>query len=405
MNNRIILNIKYSFLQGTYWMFYGAIYSFASAYLLDKGIKNSQIGIILALSNIIGIMFISIFSEIADRGGFKASIRIGKGLSLCMLSLIILLNKGNIGAFTIAVLFVCIISMHTCLQPIINDLAFKLSATGNSVSFGFARSMGSLAYSALCAILGIFVNNYGALAIPRTGMIILFSMLVCFMLFDMNIKKLQGDKNECLLEGNSSKNIDKSQNMLTFLSHNLQFAVLCLGVIGVFFSNGILNSFLLQIVEEVNGTKKDLGYLYAFMAVLEVPTLIFFDKINKHLSYKFMLSLASICFTVKIALCTIATNVTFLYIATLLQPLGFALFLPAMVHYIETVMSKTNAVKGQGSFTMAVTISSLLASIVGGFIIDIFSVHTMNVLATLSGVLGSIIVFFSIRNPYRKKHE
>ena len=44
-----LLNIKYGCIHGTYYMYYGVVGSFASAFLLAKGCTNAEIGIILAV--------------------------------------------------------------------------------------------------------------------------------------------------------------------------------------------------------------------------------------------------------------------------------------------------------------------------------------------------------------------
>jgi len=171
---------------------------------------------------------------------------------------------------------------------------------------------------------------------------------------------------------------------------------MCIGIVALFFSNGILNSFLLQIVKNIGGTNKDLGYIFAFMAFLEVPTLLFFDQINRIFKYESMLKLSAICFTLKIALCTLAKGIPLLYIAHFLQPVAFALFLPAMVHYIDKIMKKSDAVKGQGLFTLAVTVSSVIASMLGGFLIDNFGILTMNICATVSSFIGAVVIILIV---------
>lgn len=42
------LNTEYAFIQGSYWMIYGFVSSFASVFLLAKEYSNTEIGIILA---------------------------------------------------------------------------------------------------------------------------------------------------------------------------------------------------------------------------------------------------------------------------------------------------------------------------------------------------------------------
>ena len=47
-----------------------------------------------------------------------------------------------------------------------------------AINFGVARSMGSLAYSALVAVLGTLVEERGILVLPITGEIILAMLLI-----------------------------------------------------------------------------------------------------------------------------------------------------------------------------------------------------------------------------------
>lgn len=43
------LTLRYSFIQGFYWMNFSAIMGFASLYLLDSGFSNTEIGMIMAV--------------------------------------------------------------------------------------------------------------------------------------------------------------------------------------------------------------------------------------------------------------------------------------------------------------------------------------------------------------------
>lgn len=390
MNKRsFILNTKYSALQAVYFMFFGAIYSFASAFLLGKNINNSHIGIIFALANILGALLISCISALADRKNINQTLKLGALTAFIMLLMTALLLYSSLTPLAISVLFILIIAIQTSLQPIVNVLGFKLSDDNVHVSFGLARSMGSFGYSVFCIIMGIIVDSYGIVSIPISGVIILVLIIAAF----LSLIQKTPDLKEIKIDENSK---EQSSNFFTFALSNKSFLLICIGILGVFFSNGIFNSFLLQIVNNVGGTGRDLGAIYAFMAFLEIPTMLFFDKISKFFSYENMLKLSALCFSFKMGICMMAKNVFFLYVAHFLQPIAFALFLPAMVHYIDCVMNEKDAVKGQGLFTSFVTVSYVLASVVGGFLLDNFGVFSMNSVATVLSFLGSIIIIFAL---------
>ena len=61
------MTFQYCILQGAYWASFCIIYSFATVFLLDRGFSNSQIGVIIAAGNILGVVLQPVFASIVDR--------------------------------------------------------------------------------------------------------------------------------------------------------------------------------------------------------------------------------------------------------------------------------------------------------------------------------------------------
>lgn len=61
------LTLRYSFIQGFYWMNFSAIMGFASLYLLDSGFTNTEIGMIMAVAGIISAILQPVIAGYADR--------------------------------------------------------------------------------------------------------------------------------------------------------------------------------------------------------------------------------------------------------------------------------------------------------------------------------------------------
>lgn len=98
--------------------------------------------------------------------------------------------------------------------------------------------------------------------------------------------------------------------------------------------------------------------------------MFFFSKVNNKFSCKTLLKFASICFTAKVVCAFLAENVTMIFVAQFFQLVSFGLFLPAMVNFIDEIMDRGEAVKGQALYTIMITISTVFASFIGGFILD-----------------------------------
>ena len=85
-----------------------------------------------------------------------------------------------------------------------------------------------------------------------------------------------------------------------------------------------------------------------------------------------------------------------IFAAHLLQLVSFALFLPAMVHFIDEIMSKGEAVKGQALYTMMITVTTIFSSLVGGAILDFSGAKMLTLVATVATAIGAVIIIATV---------
>lgn len=390
-----LLNFEYACIQGTYWMIYGVIGSFASVFLLAKGYSNSEIGIVLAAANIAAVVLQPVIADIADRAERITVIGISEIMTVMMMIMTIGMFTFSEKSLGLAVIFVMLIAWHTVLQPLINSLNFKLEESGIHINFGVARSMGSLAYSVLMAVLGTLVEKYGVGAMPVSGEIILLMLLISLFLTGRQYRKTKNINREKGIIRENRENREKI-GLAGFIVRNKMFFIVNFGVAGLYFSNSILNNYMMQIVTAVGGTSEDMGRILSVMAFLEIPTMVLFDRLRKRFSCQLMMKVAAAGFTVKIALCWIAESVSMIFFAQFFQVVSFALFLPAMVHFIDEIMSRGEAVKGQALFTTMVTITTIFSSLTGGMILDRYGAGVLTFAATLVTAAGALVIFATV---------
>ena len=406
-----LLNIKYGCIHGTYWMYYGVAGSFASAFLLAKGCSNAEIGIILAVGNILAVFLQPLIADLADRSKKLSLIGVTQLSAVLLMVLTGLLFVMKQKSAALWVVYMFIMAWMTTLQPLFNSLAFKLEETGVHINFGACRSVGSLAYAVLCAFLGTLVEAKGVGVLPLSGEIVLLMLLASLWVTKTQFDRMVGEKTgkqavsvlgECGQVPVADAEEAEEINLALFVKRNKLFVVLNLAVIGVFFSNSILNNFMLQVVEGVGGTSEDMGRIFSVMAFLEIPALFFFDKIKERFSCQLILKFAAICFTLKVLLIYLAESVTMIYVAHLLQTLSFGLFLPAMVSFIGEVMAKGEAVKGQALYTVMTTASSMLASVLGGIMLDVSGPGFMLLVSTIVTGLGALVLVLIVDRIKKK---
>ena len=390
-----LMNLSYGAIQGTYWMYFGAIMSFASVFLLGKNYTNSEIGVILAAASILAVFLQPLLADAADKSQ-KASLTgitgiIVIGLFIATLTLYIFPTK----SLFLSIIFVLLGAWLTSLQPIINSMAFYLSRSGHVINFGVTRSGGSVAYAVLCLILGSLVADYGIQTIPAIGMGILILLLLCLLATDKFYKRAISINT---IDPNIKKVTQGSEtiSLKAFITRNKIFLVFTIGIVLVFFQNSVLNTYLMQIITAVGGNSSQMGRLFFFMALLELPGLFFFSQIRKRFSCQFLLKVASVAFVFKVFLTYMAPSVGFIYLAFLFQLISFPIFLSASVYLVDEVMEKGEAVKGQSFITGMITLSNVFASLLGGVILDLSGASLLLLISTILAVIGTGIVIFSV---------
>ena len=422
------LNIDYAGIHGTYWMYYGFCSSFSSVFLLGKGYTNSQIGMLLAAGNILAIIVQPFLADIADRSKRISSFTMMQGMTIVLAGFTGLLLLPKEAGVALTFLYLMCFAWMMLLQPFCNAANGKLEECGVHINFGICRAVGSFAYAVLVAVLGRLVQAKGIGILPVTG---LLTLALFFLVItraggqyrrnvpaapgSAMVKAASGDPAaktagkadaaagaDCLPDGQAAGAAEEEIDLRRFIKRHKLFLLLSLGVMGVFFCNAVLNTYMAQIAFNVGGNSSDTGMIFSLLAFFEVPTLVFFDRINRRFSCAKLLKVASVAFVIWIGLCAAARSVLMLEIAQVMQLFGFALFLPAMVRFITENMEKGEAVKGQTLYVMVTTAAAIFASLLGGRILDIAGARALTLIGTCVAAAGAAIVILTVDRAARE---
>lgn len=392
-----LLNFEYACIHANYWMIYGIVSSFASVFLLARGYSNTEIGVILAAANVVAVVLQPFMADLADRTRRLSLSGITQIMTVMMMVMTLGLFALQKKTLALSVVFVLLIAWHTIIQPFINALNFKLQESGVHINFGVARSAGSLAYSCLMAVLGTLVENHGVAVLPISAEIIMAMMLLSLILTKRQFDKVKASGATAAPEGVlKAEDEGEDINLITFVKRNKVFCIANLGVLGLFFSNSVMNNYLMQIVADVGGSSEDMGRILSLMAFLEIPTLVCFDMLRKKFTCQTMLKVGALGFTVKIVMCHLAESVSMILAAQIFQLIAFGLFLPAMVHFIDEIMRAGEAVKGQSVFTMMITLTTIFSSLAGGAILDASGAKMLTLVAAIATAAGALVIFATV---------
>lgn len=114
--------------------------------------------------------------------------------------------------------------------------------------------------------------------------------------------------------------------------------------------------------------------------------------------------ICGIFMAVKAIASLLAPSLPIYYLVQVLQLAGWGLIAIAPIYYVNRVIGSEDAIKGQAYIGMSYTVASVLASMVGGWLIDLAGVPALLLLASFVGVAGAVVVIvFTERIEQREK--
>lgn len=389
---RLLYNIQYSLMQGLYWLGFCACVAFAAVYMQHRGYSNSELGIFIALGNVLGVLLSGCVGSISDRRG-----RTGLFASLAALVVGQLIIQA---AFLLAPGTSRLVGAGYCLYialvnaggGLVNQFSFELQSECGRVNFGTARAVGSLFYSLSATVIGMLLEAYTPAALP----VVASAGMLCQL---MLLFALAAQLGRGAAEPDSAKPArggDDASSLLGFFRANRRFTLMMLGMGILFASQNLVISFFINIVRAAGGDTADMGRIMGFMALLELPTMLLFGRISRRVSAPTCMRIAAVGMVLKSLAFALASSVSGLYAACLLQTVSFALITPASVRYTDLYIPPKDAAKGQTVAFAVTTIGSVLAGSVGGMLFDNLPVRTALLIGTAVAVVGaSICIAFS----------
>jgi len=400
------LTIKYAFLQSTFWIGQCIIYSFAAVYLQYKNFNNTQIGIVLSLSSILSIIMQPAVSAFADKSKKKTVRNIILSIILIVIALAVILNIWSNSFILIASIYVLINALQITLIPLLNSIALEFMNNGYPFNFGLARGTGSVAFAVTSFFLGHAISRFSAAII--LPLFLISNVLFFLAAYIYRIKGFKMEqKDSVAIDSNGTSAIsskssssdstsEQPASILGFFIKYKRFTLLLIGVAMAFYSHSLINTYLINIIENVGGDSADMGLSLTIAAGLELPMMAAFTIIVRKVKCGKLIRLSGFFFLLKALAIWIAPNVMAIHFSQALQMLSFALFTPASVYYVNSIINEEDRNKGQAMLGVAtVGVAGTIANISGGKLLDISGVSNMLMLGTIVAFIGFIVIFFS----------
>lgn len=394
MDNTKQLNIEYFSLQSLFWMTYCMVVGFSVTYLLSCGYSNSEAGYILASANICALILQPFFADLADR-----SKRIN-AMTIFLVSIVIIFVC-SIGLFFISarsvlltLIYVVMITLANAVIAFLTSVQYLMDRSKSKINFGLCRAGGSLCFAILSAAMGILIERIGMKSIPTALFIITFLIIILCMYITRHRIQTTTDSMNSLIQ-------QKSSSLLVFFKENPKFMVLSIGMLFIYYAHAFSTNFTISIVRNVGGDHREMGYLIAFMALMELPGMIGFKEISQRFKVSSLLLFSMMMFSVKAIIVWLSPSLMTLAFGFALQVVSFALYIPASVQYANIMIDEKDTVKAQMMFNLMQAGGAVFSSIIGGWLIDFSGISHALLVGAILSCIGTIIAFTGIQNTKR----
>lgn len=172
----------YTWIQGCYWMVYCILLSFSSVYLLEQGLSNTEIGLLLGLSGLASALLQPVAGA---RAGRMRRLSLGQlsgclvgGMGLCALGLLLLPGKWVQGG-----LFMVLLALLQMLAPFLYAIGMGCAVQNIPLNFGLARGVGAGAYALASSLCGGLTALWGVGSIPLVLLAASLLLLVATLTF------------------------------------------------------------------------------------------------------------------------------------------------------------------------------------------------------------------------------
>ncbi len=379
------LTFRYALQQMAYWAAAAGVMSFASAYLLAKGLPASQVGTLLALGSLLSCAVQPFLADRADRFGGNMIKYLIVALSLASMLCFGLLLTGKVGHGALGVVYLLGIFFFDAMMPLLNAVSVSFNSVGRKINYGLGRGLGSLAYSLAALGLGRVMADFGEDWMIWAIIALLAANIVITLAYP------------AMGEGTvAAKRESECCSVAVFFSRYRWYCLSLLGVLMMGMFHAMTENYLIKIFERLNGGSAEVGVALFVATFIEMFVLVFYERIRMRLSDTLLLKLAGLSFLLKSLLFLVVGSVEGIYLVQLLQATSYGFLSPTQVYYAGRKVLAADMVKGQAFITAAYSLGCACGNFAGGQLIEFAGVDAMLIAGVAMAAVGTAIFFLTV---------
>lgn len=357
-----------------------ANYSYQSVWLKEAGISSSQIGFMVSVASVVGMIACFVWGTVSDRlGSAKKVFVLVVSASAILYALLPFVGKGGTGAAGILFVYITLIYIFKQSGTSMMD-SWVIGATSHrGIPYGSIRMWGSVGYAVMSMVWGAVAGVYLGVEFVFYSMIplmIIFNM-ICF----RQPAELRAEEKKTA-DGISSEK--EKAGVLKSLLGNKAYVVYMVYAFGLNIYIGVSIVFMPYILEAANCQAEQVGIVTGFRAVIETCAMFAGTKLARRLPLRYIMILPGLFFGLEHLLYQFAGNMGNMLGIMALSGIAGGLSYSIGPSYIFEIVPKEVKSRAQSLNAMNLTFIGIIGTAVGGYVIDHKGV---NFLTTGCGIL------------------
>ena len=364
------LDWHYIAMQMGFWAMFAAIVAYQTALLLDRGFTNGEAGLMTSVRCLAGIVFQPLLGGFADRHP-RVPLKgiVGVSLALSLAAGVWYWAEPAMGLAQTALVWVVIGGLGVSSYPLMDAMAVQFINDGMPIRYSLGRGLGSLAYAVVCVLLGLQVGQWGVETTLATFLLLTAAEIALVFTYPTWHPKAPA-------EGRAAA--ERPQSALSLLRSSPRFTLMLAGVLFGLTAVLPLSNFLVNVILSRGGTAADLGLAMFLMGGFELPAAFLFPKLLRRLGSGRILVLSMAFCTLKGVALLLTWNLAGVLLCQPLQMLGYGLFTPASVYFVNESVPPADRVRGQTIMMVASNgLGGMLGGMLAGFTLDLGGANWM----------------------------
>ena len=382
------LDWHYIAMQMGFWAMFAAIVAYQTALLLERGFTNGEAGLMTSVRCLAGIVFQPLLGGFADRHpGVPLKGIVGVSLALSLAAGVWYWAEPAMGLAQTALVWVVIGGLGVSSYPLMDAMAVQFINDGMPIRYSLGRGLGSLAYAVVCVLLGLQVGQWGVETTLVTFLLLTaaeIALVFTYPTWHPHAPAAQAEQ-------------ARPQSALSLLRSNPRFTLMLAGVLFGLTAVLPLSNFLVNVILSRGGTAADLGLAMFLMGGFELPAAFLFPKLLRRLGSGRILVLSMAFCTLKGVALLLTWNLAGVLLCQPLQMLGYGLFTPASVYFVNESVPPADRVRGQTIMMVASNgLGGMLGGLLAGWTLDAGGANWMLAGCILCGCVGTVLCLLAL---------